>query len=99
MDRELIYRCGLGVVFFGFILLRERNENVAMPLGELAERMGCRSEAFKWRKRNRKPLCEHLCRNKRTVGQIGTRIGRVQVDRLMAAKFFELGAKIDERLR
>ena len=80
---------------------RQGGQHVAMARCEFAERMRrprpC--DAFERRQRIGEPGKKLRGGGKLDVGQLGARIGGMQIDRLVAPEFFELGAKAIQRVR
>ena len=68
-----------------------------MALGQFAQRIRFPSQIFERRHRLAEPRNEIGGGGKFAVGQIGARIGMMQIDRLLATIFAELFAKIRQR--
>ncbi len=78
---------------------RQRGHHVAMARGKIAERARVLPGRFERRQRVGEPAHQIGGGCEFAVGQRGARIGRMQVDRLLAPEFCQLRAKRGERAR
>ncbi len=102
--RRQVIECGgelsaVGTVesVFAFAIPRQSRQHPMMTRGDLAQRARLFAEAFERRQRLCEPTNQIGGGREFAIGQADARIGRMQIDRLLAPESFDLHAKSFER--